>query len=110
MVIDSRIHALDILNYVLYKCDEREKLEIIQKSMVELKRFNFKMDEVVFFKEICKKDEAREFMCKNGIASLEELVMKHYDYRMKYDWMIYKRVKGNIDYFVDDADGSDYLD
>ncbi|SFO15009.1 hypothetical protein [Proteiniclasticum ruminis] len=110
MLIDSKIHALEVLNYVLHRRDEKEKCEIIRKSMVEVKRFGFKMDEVVFFKEIRKKNEAREFMVANGISTLEELVLKEYEYRMKYQWMIYKNVKGDADYCADDADGSDYLD
>lgn len=110
MLIDSKIHALEILSYLLHTSNEREKNELIRRSMSELKRFEFKLDERVFFEEIWKKEEARNFMIANGMSTLEELVMKHYEYRMKYEWRIYKKVKGNIDFYIDNTDGSEYLD
>ncbi|MBO1264488.1 hypothetical protein J3A84_05470 [Proteiniclasticum sp. SCR006] len=109
-MIDTKIHALEVLNYVLSRSSEKDKKEIIRKSMVELKKFEFKIDEEVFFKEILKRKDGLKFMQSNGILTLEELVMKQYEYRMKYEWGLYKKIPSMIDINEDDLDESYYLD
>jgi RNase adaptor protein for sRNA GlmZ degradation len=109
-MVDSKIHALEILQYALYDSKEMEKAEIIRKSMVELKRFEFKIDENIFFQEICGRKVGKRFLESQRIHSLEELVMKQYEYRMKYGWGLYKNISSMVDLNTDDCDELIYLD
>jgi len=110
MLIDSKIHALEILEYTLFVSKESEKVEIIKRAMLEFKRFAFRMDEDIFFQEIRKREEGEKFLEAHGIRSLEELVINQYEYRMKYEWGLYRNVSSDVDLSRDDCDELIYLD
>lgn len=109
-MIDSKVHALAILEFALHKTTEREKNEIISSTIIAHKRFGFSLDEDRFFSMITSKEEGQKFIVANRIGSLEELVFLQFEYRMKYEWMIYKNVYAHFDLNEDDLDGMYYLD
>lgn len=110
MMIDSKRHARELLDYVLFKSSEKEKEEIIKNSIQDVRRFEFRIDEEVFFQEIWKREDGKKFLEAHGIRSLEELVIKQYEYRMKYEWGINKRISSVVDLNTDDYDELIYLD
>lgn len=75
-MIDSKRYARELLDYVLFKSSEKEKEEIIKNSIQDVRRFEFRIDEEVFFEEIVRSKEGSEFMQAKGITSLEELVFR----------------------------------
>ena len=110
-MIDSKQHALEILQYIMMGRSEADLRALVDLSVVQHRKGSAKIDEDIFWEcVILGSEEGLAFVGKRKISILDEVILAHQECKMKYHWGTYKKISCSIDIFYDDLDSSNFLD
>jgi hypothetical protein len=105
----NRIEAYEILSYLIPDATKRESESMVKKATEKVKTGNV-VNEMKLWDLILKNENCKRLLDKRGICSIEQLMLAQFEWKMKYQWTVYKHVRSSYDYNLDDADTLDFLD
>ena len=105
----SKIQAFEILNYVMPNITKQELTYVI-REVTDKKRIGNTLNEKKLWDLIMLNEENKKFLAVRGISNIEELALAQFEWKLKYQWRVYKCVRYSSEYNPDDADCSDFLD
>ena len=109
MIIESKIHGFEILKFVYPESSDSTLNAKIKKTQSIYKSHMY-FDEEAFWQSITICPDGQKFLMKNKIKSLVELVNYHFEWKIKYMWMIDKRIMPYIDYDENEFEDIHFLD
>lgn len=79
-------------------------------EVIDNKRIGNSLNETKLWDLIMSKEENKVFIAMRGISNIEELALAQFEWKLKYQWKVYKCVNYSSEYNPDDSDCSDFLD
>jgi len=105
----SKIQAFEILNYVMPNITEQESESMIREA-TDKKKIGNTLNETKLWDLILLNEENKKFLAMRRIANIEELSLAQFEWKLKYQWRVYKNVSFSSEYNLDDADCSEFID
>ena len=105
----TKNQAFEILDYVMPYITEQESKSIIREA-TDKKRIGYTLNEKKLWDLILLNEENKKILALRGIANIEELALAQFEWKLKYQWRVYKNVSCSSEYNLDDADCSEFID